>query len=144
MQVSILLQRKGSDVVTVAPDVSIADVVSVLTQKRIGAVVVSGDGRHIDGVLSERDIVQALSERGAEILGGRAAELMSGEVFTCQPDTTVETLMTTMTDHRVRHVPVLVDGELAGLVSIGDVVKDRISSLEHETRALHDYITHPR
>lgn len=144
MQVSILLQRKGSDVVTVAPDVSIADVVSVLTQKRIGAVVVSGDGRHIDGVLSERDIVQALSERGAEILGGRAAELMSGEVFTCQPDTTVETLMTTMTDHRVRHVPVLVDGELAGLVSIGDVVKDRISSLEHETQALHDYITHPR
>jgi CBS domain-containing protein len=144
MQVSILLQRKGSDVVTVAPDVSIADVVSVLTQKRIGAVVVSGDGRHIDGVLSERDIVQALSERGAEILGGRAAELMSGEVFTCQPDTTVETLMTTMTDHRVRHVPVLVDGELAGLVSIGDVVKDRISSLENETQALHDYITHPR
>ena len=144
MQVSILLQRKGSDVVTVAPDVSIADVVSVLTQKRIGAVVVSGDGRHIDGVLSERAIVQALSERGAEILGGRAAELMSGEVFTCQPDTTVETLMTTMTDHRVRHVPVLVDGELAGLVSIGDVVKDRISSLENETQALHDYITHPR
>lgn len=144
MQVSILLQQKGPDVVTVAPGVPISEVVSVLTQNRIGAVVVSADGHHIDGVLSERDIVEALAERGAEILESRAEEHMSSEVFTCQPDTTVETLMATMTDHRVRHVPVLVDGELAGLVSIGDVVKDRISSLENETQVLHDYITHPR
>ena len=144
MQVSILLQDKGADVVTVAPDLTIAEVVAVLVQHRIGAVVVSADGRHIEGVLSERDIVQAMADTGAAVLDGRAAEIMSSEVFTCQPDTTVESLMNTMTHERVRHVPVVVDGQLAGLVSIGDVVKDRISSLEDETQALHDYITHPR
>lgn len=144
MQVSILLQQKGSDVVTVAPEVSIAEVVAILTRNQIGAVVVSADARHIEGVVSERDIVEAMAATGGAVLESRAADLMSAEVFTCQPDTTVESLMNTMTHHRVRHVPVVVDGRLAGLVSIGDVVKDRISSLEDETQALHDYITHPR
>ena len=143
MQVSVLLQTKGPDVVTVPPDTPIAEVVDVLTRHRIGAVVVSGDGRHVDGVLSERDIVQALARTGGEALGDRARQLMSSDIFTCEPDTTVEELMNTMTEHRVRHVPVLIDGELAGLISIGDVVKDRISGLEFETKALHDYITHP-
>lgn len=143
MQVSVLLQVKGSTVVTVAPDVRAAEVVAVLARHRIGAVVVSPDGRHIDGVLSERDVMRALARIGAAALEAPAHTLMTAEVVTCQPDTTVEELMSTMTERRIRHVPVLVNGELAGLVSIGDVVKDRISGLEHETQALHDYISHP-
>ena len=143
MQVSVLLQNKGSDVVSVGPDASVADVVAVLAEHRIGAVVVSADGRHIDGVLSERDVVRALSRDGGAALERPARDLMTAEVFTCQPDTTVEELMSLMTDRRIRHIPVLVEGNLAGLVSIGDVVKDRISSLEQETKVLHDYIANP-
>lgn len=143
MQVSILLQAKGSEVVVVAPDTSTADAVAVLAEHRIGAVVVSADGRHIDGVLSERDVVAALAGHGAAALAEPARRWMSSPVVTCEPDTTVETLMATMTERRVRHVPVLVDGELAGLVSIGDVVKDHISALEAETQVLHDYIANP-
>jgi CBS domain-containing protein len=127
----------------VPPDVSVADVVEVLSRHRIGAVVVSADGRSIDGILSERDIVRALAEHGPAVVSRPAHAVMTTEVVTCQPDTTVEELMAVMTDRRMRHVPVLVHGELAGLVSIGDVVKDHIATLEHETRALHDYITHP-
>lgn len=143
MQVSILLQAKGSEVVTVGPDTSTAEVVAVLADRRIGAVVVSADGRQIEGVLSERDVVAALAGHGAAALSEPARRWMSRPVVTCEPDTTVETLMATMTERRVRHVPVVVDGVLAGLVSIGDVVKDHISALETETQVLHDYIANP-
>ena len=143
MQVSVLLQRKGSDVVTVAPETPVEEVLGILTENRIGAVVVTRDGAHIDGVISERDIVTSLAGRGSDALGCQCQEVMSTEIITCQPDTTVEELMTTMTEHRVRHVPVVVDGRLSGVVSIGDVVKDRISGLEFETQALHDYISRP-
>jgi CBS domain-containing protein len=143
MQVSVLLQAKGPGVVTVRPEVTVREVAGVLGEHRIGAVVVSADGATIDGVLSERDIVRALAASGADALDAAARELMTTAVFTCQPDTTVEELMSLMTEQRIRHVPVLVDGSLAGVVSIGDVVKDRISSLEHETKALHDYIANP-
>jgi CBS domain-containing protein len=143
MQVSVLLQGKGSEVVTIGPEASVADAVAALAEHRIGALVVSGDGSRIDGILSERDIVRALAARGASTIDLTARELMSAEVVTCQPDTTVEELMGVMTDNRIRHVPVVVDGRVAGLVSIGDVVKDRISALEHETKALHDYISNP-
>src|SRR3954469_19419831 len=143
MQVSVLLQAKGPGVVTVRPDLSVSEVATVLGEHRIGAVVVSTDGSTIEGVLSERDIVRALASSGAAALDAQARDLMTAEVFTCQPDTTVEELMSLMTEQRIRHVPVLVDGALAGVVSIGDVVKDRISSLEHETQVLHDYIANP-
>lgn len=143
MQVSVLLQGKGSDVVTVGPDTTTAEVVAVLARHRIGAVVVSSDGRTIEGVLSERDLVRALAGEGAAALERPARTWMTTDVVSCQPDTTVEELMSTMTDRRIRHVPVLVEGELAGLISIGDVVKDRISALEHETQVLHDYIANP-
>ena len=143
MQVSVLLQTKGPGVVTVRPEATVREVAGVLGEHRIGAVVVSSDGSTIDGVLSERDIVRALAATGADALDAAARDLMTAEVFTCQPDTTVEELMSLMTEQRIRHVPVLVDGSLAGVVSIGDVVKDRISSLEHETKALHDYISNP-
>lgn len=143
MQVSVLLQRKGSDVVTVAPETPVSEVLDILNEHRIGAVVVSRDGKLIDGVLSERDVVSSLATRGPAALQCPCREVMSTEIITCQPDTTVEELMSTMTERRVRHVPVVVDGCLAGVVSIGDVVKDRISGLEFETKALHDYIAHP-
>jgi CBS domain-containing protein len=143
MQVSVLLQTKGTEVHAVPPDVSVADAIEVLSRHRIGAVVVSADGRSIDGILSERDIVRALADHGPSVVSQPAHAVMTTDVVTCQPDTTVEELMAVMTNRRMRHVPVLVEGELAGLVSIGDVVKDHIATLEHETRALHDYITHP-
>ncbi|MEZ5183778.1 MAG: CBS domain-containing protein [Acidimicrobiales bacterium] len=143
MQVSVLLQAKGSEVVTVAPQRTVAEVLSVLERHRIGAVVVTDDGRSIDGVLSERDIVRALAREGADALEQPAAALMTAEVVTCEPDTTVERLMSVMTERRIRHVPVLVRGELAGVVSIGDVVKHRVATLEHETQAMQDYIANP-
>lgn len=143
MQVSILLQAKGSEVVTVRPDCPIAEVLEILVGKRIGAVVVSRNERTIDGVVSERDVVQALAAGGADALAALVGEVMSTDFVTCEPDTTVERLMAVMTESRSRHVPVLVNGELVGLVSIGDVVKHRVASLEHEAQALQDYITHP-
>lgn len=143
MQVSVLLQRKGADVVTVAPNLRAAEAVDAMARHRVGAVVVTADGEAIDGVLAERDVVLALSVFGPSALERPVAEVMSTEVVTCGLDTTVEELMATMTECRARHVPVVVDGRLAGVVSIGDVVKDRISWLEFEAKALHDYISHP-
>ena len=143
MQVSVLLLAKGSAVVTVGPDASTVDVVATLAHHRFGAVVVSADGRRIDGVLSERDVVRALAQHGAAALDEPVSRWMTREVVSCGPDTTVEELMTTMTERRIRHVPVVVNGELAGVVSIGDVVKDRISTLEYETEVLHQYIANP-
>lgn len=142
MQVSVLLQTKGTDVVSVAPDAAVSQVASVLDEHRIGAVVVMADDAVL-GVLSERDIVAALALRGGEVLDEPASALMSSRVVTCEPDTTVDELMSTMTERRIRHVPVVVDGALAGLVSIGDVVKHHIATLEQETQAMHDYIAHP-
>ncbi|MGI8756687.1 MAG: CBS domain-containing protein [Acidimicrobiales bacterium] len=143
MQVSILLQGKGPEVVTIRPDDTVAEGVEVLTRHHIGAVVVSDDGVAVAGILSERDVVRSLSERGPAILDEPARSIMTAEVATCRLDTTVEELMSVMTERRIRHVPVVVDGELVGLISIGDVVKDRISALEDETKVLHDYIANP-
>ncbi|CAN5636642.1 CBS domain-containing protein [soil metagenome] len=143
MQVSVLLQSKGSEVVTVGPRDRVADVLATLAERHIGAVIVSADGRRIDGICSERDVVRALARHGSSVLDAPVDSLMTTRVVTCQPDTTVEELMSTMTDHRIRHVPVVVEGALAGVVSIGDVVKDRIAALEHETQVLHEYIANP-
>ncbi len=143
MQVSVLLQTKGASVVTVGPDRPVAEVLAVLEEHGIGAVVVSADGRTIEGVLSERDVVRALVRDGAAALDRPASRLMTEQVVTCEPDTTVEALMATMTERRIRHVPVVAGGALAGIVSIGDVVKHRVADLEGEARAIHDYIAHP-
>lgn len=144
MQVSRLLEAKGPDVVVAAPQDLVSAVAALLAQHRIGAVVVSTDGHGIDGVVSERDIVRALAERGAGVLDEPASAIMTSEVFTCEPGTTIEQVMGLMTDRRIRHVPVVVDGALAGIVSIGDVVKDRMADLETETQVLHEYIAHGR
>lgn len=142
MHVSVVLQEKGSEVVTTGPRTALAEIVSMLRQHSIGAIVIVEDGRVI-GMVAERDIVAALAAHGPVALGLVAENVMETDVFTCRTDTSVEHLMTVMTDRRVRHIPVEEDGELMGVVSIGDVVKTRISNLEFETESLHSYITNP-
>lgn len=141
MQVSALLQAKGSDVATIAPDATVAALVGRLSALGIGALVVSADGRHIDGIVSERDVVRRMATYRGDLGEEPVRAIMSAAVHTCTPDDDIERLMATMTGHRVRHVPVTVDGELRGIVSIGDVVKSRIDELERHRRDLEDYIT---
>ena len=107
---------------------------------RVGALVVSADGRSVDGIVSERDVVRALHERGAGLLADPVSSVMTAQVHTCVPTAGVEELARTMTEHRVRHVPVVEDGALVGIVSIGDVVKARLDELEEERAQLVDYI----
>ncbi|MFN7148346.1 MAG: CBS domain-containing protein [Microthrixaceae bacterium] len=141
MRVSGILASKGSTVATIAPSATIAEAADELRLRGVGALVVSDDGRQIDGILSERDLVRRLAERGGNVMAEEVAQLMTTEVRTCSPDDTAEDLMRLMTEHRIRHLPVTTDGVLSGLVSIGDVVKWRVTELEDETRQLHDYIT---
>jgi len=144
MQISDLLRVKGGDVVTVTPDTQVGDLLTVLMEHRIGAVVVSGDGTSVAGIVSERDIVRALAQRGAAVLAEPVTAIYTAEVHSVTPDTPVDEIMRVMTDRRIRHLPVVVDGALCGIVSIGDVVKNRIEELEGERAALTDYITGSR
>jgi CBS domain-containing protein len=140
VHITQLLRHKGSDVATVDGAESVRTALALLHDRGVGALVVSSDGRTIDGIVSERDVVRALHERGAGLLGDPVSSVMTAEVVTCGPAAGVEDLARTMTDHRVRHVPV-VDGEvLVGIVSIGDVVKARLDELENERAQLVDYI----
>lgn len=140
MNVATILELKGSSVVTVKPDTRITDVVRVLAGARIGAVVISSDEKRVKGILSERDIVAALASRGADVLTLQASELMTSKVTTCVLDDDVAGLMSVMTDKRIRHVPVIRQGELCGIVSIGDVVKWRVGEIEQEADALRAYV----
>ena len=144
MRISDVLRVKGTQVVTVTPDTTVRRLMAVLAEHRIGAVVVSRDGIAVDGIASERDIVRALAERGAAILSEPVTAIYTAEVHTVTPQTPIEEVMRMMTVHRVRHAPVLVDGSLRGIVSIGDVVKNRMDELEYERSALTDYITGAR
>jgi CBS domain-containing protein len=144
MRISELLRSKGDLVVTVPPDTDVRRLLAVLAERRIGAVVVSSDGRRVDGIVSERDIVRAFAERGAAVLGEPVTAIFTSDVHTVDPDAQVSELMRLMTDERVRHVPVVVGGRLCGIVSIGDVVKNRIEELEGERTALSDYIATAR
>jgi CBS domain-containing protein len=141
VHVAVILNRKGIDVATISPDATVADAVRALTEHRIGALVVSDDGRTVVGMLSERDVVRWLASDGAAALGRSVAEIMTTEVITCGRQTSADELMSTMTQRRIRHIPVLEEGELAGLVSIGDVVKSRMDDLETQTESLEAYIT---
>jgi CBS domain-containing protein len=144
MRVQGLLRGKGNEVATIDPTATVADVVEALVNRAIGALVVSADGEHIDGIVSERDIVQALAAYGADLLGRPVSTIMTEFVHTCTAETSVHDLMSLMTIERVRHVPVVDGDRLTGIVSIGDVVKSRITELEHEMQAVHEYITHGR
>ncbi|HMJ77715.1 MAG TPA: CBS domain-containing protein [Iamia sp.] len=141
MHVEGLLRNKGDDVATVAPSATVGVVVAALAEHKVGALVVSEDGQRVDGIVSERDVVRALAEHGGDALDREVATIMTTKVVTCDLSTTVDELSTLMTEGRYRHVPVVVDGALAGIVSIGDVVKSHIKDLEDEKQTLHEYIS---
>jgi len=140
VKISELLAAKGSFVATTGPDVSIIEVVKGLGHHNVGALVVSSDGATLEGIVSERDVVRAIDRLGIEVLDEPVLTIMSTDVHTCSLVDTVESLTATMTEHRVRHVPVVEEGRLAGMVSIGDVVKTRMDELEHDRDLLVDYI----
>ncbi|WP_214104365.1 CBS domain-containing protein [Acrocarpospora catenulata] len=140
MLIGTILQGKGTGVVTVTPKSTVAELLGVLAERNIGAVVVSEDGVTIAGIVSERDVVRHLNQRGADVLGGPVSAIMTSEVRTVAPDANVEDLRQTMTNHRIRHVPVVRDGRLIGIVSIGDVVKSAIEELESEREHLVGYL----
>jgi CBS domain-containing protein len=140
MRIRDVLQRKGDEVVTISPDAPIDDLVRVLGEKNIGAAVVSSDGEGVDGIVSERDVVRLLG-RAPDTLTGPVSSIMTTEVTSCTPDATIDEIMHLMTEHRIRHVPVVADGRLIGIVSIGDVVKMRIGELEFEREQLSSYIS---
>ena len=144
MRISDVLRVKGAQVVTVTPDTTVRGLLTVLAGHRIGAVVVSRDGASVDGIVSERDIVRALALRGAAVLSERVTAIYTAGVHTVSPETGLEEVARMMTERRVRHTPVVGDGGLQGIVSIGDVVKIRIGELETERTALANYITESR
>ncbi len=136
MKVEAILKSKGDRVVTVRPDAAVGAVAQRLKLERIGAAVVSADGRRVDGIVSERDIAYGLAERGAELLALKVADIMVHEVYVCTPQDSLRDLMAKMTHRRIRHVPVVQDGRLCGIVSVGDIVKNRLEELELETSVL--------
>jgi CBS domain-containing protein len=144
MRIDGILRAKGSDVIAVAPHATLFEAAKLLQKHRIGALLVMDRTDQLVGIVSERDIVEAISERGGKALDLPVASVMSGEVVVCSPSDTVEHLMTVMTERRFRHLPVVDNGNLVGIVSIGDVVKRRISEITDEADALHDYLTHGR
>jgi CBS domain-containing protein len=140
MLISTILQGKGTYVATVRPDATVTELLAVLATNNIGAVVVSEDGSSIVGIVSERDVVRRLKDRGADVLEAPVSSIMTTEVRTSSPDANVDDLRQTMTTHRIRHVPVVADERLVGIVSIGDVVKNAIEALETEKAHLVDYL----
>jgi CBS domain-containing protein len=143
MRIADVLRNKGASVATITPETSVAGLLTELTVHNIGAMVVlSQDG--LVGIVSERDVVRKLHELGTEILHKPVSEIMTTVVATCAPEDSVNSLSALMTEKRVRHVPVVVNGRLAGIVSIGDVVKARLEELEAEQQQLQAYITQGR
>jgi CBS domain-containing protein len=140
MTVNDILLHKGSEVITIEPTATVAAAVRMLVQRRIGALLVTGADRRIVGIISERDVVRVLDESGATALDKPVAEVMTRKVVTCDRHETIAEIMERITSGKFRHVPVIEHGRLAGIVSIGDVVKARLSQLEHEQHALCEYI----
>lgn len=141
MHVAAVIKRKGSNVVSVAPDRTIAEAVSLLIKNGIGAVLVLDSTGNIHGILSERDIVKGLSRHGADALTQRVDALMTRGVQRCSPHDTVAEVMKVMTEQRTRHLAVIEDGKLAGLISIGDVVKQRLIDANLEVETLRGYVS---
>lgn len=142
MNVQSILGGKGTDVATIAQTATLADAVGALGERKIGALVVSGDGSAIEGIISERDIVRAAASGGADALTASVGSVMSTDVVTCAAGDGVDQLMSLMTARRIRHLPVVDDhGHLAGIISIGDVVKARLTELEQENQQLTQYIS---
>lgn len=141
MRIRDILQTKGSDVVVIAPESSVRELVALLERHNLGAVIVSTDGTTMNGIVSERDVVRRLAGDD-DVLSARVADVMTEVVHTCRPEDSVDSLMATMTVHRIRHLPVLdADDRLIGIVSIGDVVKSTITQLQFERDRLQEYVT---
>ena len=141
LKISVILERKGADVVTIRPDAMLLAAAETLSTHNIGALVVSSDGQRVEGIVSERDLVRDLARLGTGAVKRTVADVMSRDVTTCGPDATIDDIMATMTDLHVRHVPILDDDVLVGIVSIGDVVKMRLDELEVEKDSLEQYVT---
>ena len=140
MRIEDIVRGKGAGVVTIEPSASVEQLVALLVEHKIGAVVVSSDGAHIDGIVSERDVVRELGQQGAAVLGRAVSDIMTANVHTCALTDSLEETAHTMTYQRIRHLPVVVDGELHGVISIGDVVKNRIDQLLDERNHLLGYL----
>jgi CBS domain-containing protein len=141
MRITDVLRGKGTQVVTIPPDTKVRRLLDVLAEHGIGAVVVSTDGTSVGGIVSERDIVRAFAKRGAAVMSEPVTDIYTADVHTITPDISLDEVLRMMTERRIRHAPVVVDGTLRGIVSIGDVVKNRIDELETERAHLTDYIT---
>jgi CBS domain-containing protein len=143
MRISDVLRQKGTAVATIGPTATVRELVTTLREHNIGATVVTTDGDAVVGIVSERDVVRKLaSDLAANLLDAPVSEIMTRDVLTCGPDDTVDSLAETMTERRIRHMPVLDHGRLAGIVSIGDVVKSHIRQLETDREQLESYIAH--
>jgi CBS domain-containing protein len=140
MNVKTILAAKGGDIVSIEPSADLAAAAKLLSIHRIGAVLIRGAGGRLSGILSERDIVRALSEHGAAALTLPVAQIMTRNVMTCTEDDTCASIMEQMTAGKFRHLPVVTDGQLVGLISIGDVVKERVEEIERESEAMREYI----
>jgi CBS domain-containing protein len=140
MRIQDVLRAKPShDVVTINPDASIRELVALLAEHNVGALIVSTDGSSVDGIVSERDVVRRLRSH-TDVLDSPVSAIMTAEVHTCDPESQLNDLMALMTERRIRHVPVVSEGRLTGIISIGDVVKSRIGELEFEREQLDNYI----
>jgi CBS domain-containing protein len=140
MRVADLLRTKGSEVATVPPKVSVTGLLDDLARYNVGALVVVDAGGAVIGIVSERDVVRRLNERGAELLTAPVENIMTTQVVTCSPSDAVDALAEVMTERRIRHMPVVEDGRIVGIISIGDVVKSRIEQLESDREQLESYI----
>ena len=140
MSIKGILEHKGNKTVTVPPETKVGIAAHRMRLERIGAVIVSKDGRGIDGIVSERDIVNGLTEHGAAVVDLPVSALMTAGVHTCRPDSEIRDVMRQMTLHRIRHLPVTENGVLCGIVSIGDVVKSRLEDMELEANVMHDIL----
>ncbi len=140
MTVFAILAGKGRDVATIAADVSVADAVAELAARKIGALVIVDRNMKVNGIISERDVVRAIGQHGPQILDDSVSSIMTHEVVGCSENETINEVMGRMTLGRFRHLPVITDGRLAGIISIGDVVKARIDQVEHEAEEMRAYI----
>jgi CBS domain-containing protein len=141
MTVAVMLAHKGRDIVTARSQDRMIDVCRLLEVHGIGAIVITDESGRLAGIVSERDLVRALARHGREVLDQPVSEFMTSEVMTCTPEDSLAAVMERMTEGKFRHLPVLEGGRLAGIVSIGDAVKQRIAEAEAETRAMREYIT---
>ena len=141
MKVADILRVKGNNVFTVSPTSTLVTLVHRLKMEHVGAMIVTQDGMTIEGIISERDVTWGLAEHGADLLNLQVADLMTKSVFTCSPDDPIAAVAKIMTERRLRHLPVQLNGKLVGVVSIGDVVKHRLDELQLEANVMRDYAT---